>query len=90
MTPFFEQEKMYLHEATQYAHKWNVNDDHVIRIIKSVMFHRDGILNGGSFVEAVVNNNLYEAVSRADSTCLKYLNVIVSAKMFCHVEKFIP
>lgn len=81
-----ERDKLYTETARNYAGKWNVDDEHIIQIIKSVMYHRDEIYKGGGFVEAVVNNNLSDAVGRADSTCLKYLNVIVAAKRNCYVN----
>jgi hypothetical protein len=34
---------------------------------------RDKVMMGGSFVQAVVDNNLREAINRADDTCIKYL-----------------
>ena len=38
---------------------------------------------GGSFVRAIVDNDLKEAVTRADSSCIKAL------RFFCYVEQYI-
>lgn len=84
LTP--ELEEKYIAAATDYATKWNSPDPHVIRIIQSVMMHRDDVLRGGGFVEAVVNNQLLQAVSRADQTCYANLKVIVSAREYCYVD----
>jgi hypothetical protein len=48
--------------------------------------HRDDVLRGGGFVEAVVNNQLLQAVSRADQTCYANLKVIVSAREYCYID----
>jgi flavin-binding protein dodecin len=34
---------------------------------------RDKVQMGGSFAQAIVDNNLREAINRADDTCIKYL-----------------
>jgi flavin-binding protein dodecin len=34
---------------------------------------RDKVQMGGSFAQAIVDNNLREAINRADDTCVKYL-----------------
>jgi hypothetical protein len=76
----------YLSTARDYAKLWNVENDHVINIMTSVMLHRDGLRPGGGFVQAVVGNNLSLAVSRADATCITYLKQIVAANQSCYVE----
>lgn len=57
--------------------------DHIIDIAASIMMTRD-IENykGGSFVNAVVNNDLTNAVSRADSVCIRNL------KLFTYIKNF--
>jgi hypothetical protein len=64
---------------------WGIEDAHVISIMSSVMKHRDGVMRGGGFVEAINDNNLYLAVNRADETCIKYIKQIVAAKHNCHL-----
>lgn len=67
----------YREAAEEFAKKWEMNvSDHIIDIIKSVMMMRDGIVDGGSFVKAVCNNNLVDAVVRADLDCLANLKII--------------
>lgn len=60
--------------------------DHIIDVMVSVCMTRDGIRNGGSFVQAVVNNNLLEAISRADKEVLRKLRIITLAKHYCHIN----
>ena len=76
----FEQ---YYEKATKFAKQYNVEDDHIINIIRSVMMHRDGVMTGGSFVNAVVENQLFEAINRADPRCLSNLKVIVASNHYC-------
>ena len=57
-----------------------IDDGHVIDICASVMMTRDGVLQGGSFVQAVVNNNLTEALAFADSICRENILTITVAK----------
>lgn len=68
----------YFYENAEYAiqdkTEVNWNSDHIINIGTSIMCTKWGIgYEGGSFVQAVVDNNLSQAVSRADSTNLKAL-----------------
>ena len=53
----------------------------------SVMMTRDkkGI-SGGSFVQAVVKNDLLEAVAKADTISFTYLRAIVAANAFCYLD----
>jgi hypothetical protein len=71
---------LYTDAARSYAAKANrpVNE-HVINVIASVMMTRDNVLQGGHFAQAVVNNNLRDAVSRADEDVLRELKLIVMA-----------
>lgn len=66
--------------AKDYAAQWKIEDDHIINIGASVLMTRDGELQGGSFVQAVVSNNLQEAVSRADDKCIQHLRFFVGIK----------
>jgi hypothetical protein len=38
---------------------------------------RDCEIMGGDFSKAIIENNLYEAILRADSDCLQHLKMIV-------------
>jgi len=70
----------YRAKAREFAAGWKIDNDHVINICASVMMTRDNVLQGGSFVQAIIDNNLYEAINRADDTCINYLKIFVIAK----------
>jgi len=76
----------YYESAKQHCKRWEVDDPHVINVCQSVMMTRDNFLQGGSFVQAVNDNNLRLAVISCDNTCLKHLKVIVLAKTQAYVE----
>jgi hypothetical protein len=51
------------------------------------MMTRDGKgYPGGSFVQAVVDNDLFGAISRADSECYQNLKVIVAANQYAYLN----
>ncbi len=58
--------------AQRWAAMYKVEDEHAITVASSILMTRDKIWQGGSFVQAVVDNNLREAINRADDTCIKY------------------
>jgi hypothetical protein len=61
--------------------------EHIINIIVSVMRTRDGIGPiGGSFVQSIVNNDLYGAMVRADKECLKHIKLITLSRNNCFCE----
>ena len=60
--------------------------EHIIQVMTSVCMTRDGHWIGGSFVDAIIKNDLYEAITRADADCLANLRIIVLAKNFCHIN----
>jgi hypothetical protein len=72
---------LYTDAARSYAAKANrpVNE-HVINVIASVMMTRDNVLQGGSFVQAIIDNNLYDAINRADDKCINHLKLFAIAK----------
>jgi hypothetical protein len=53
--------------------------EHIIDVIISVLMTRDGVLMGGSFAQAVCNNDLRETVNRADAEVFENLKKIMSA-----------
>lgn len=59
--------------AQRWAAMYKVDEQHAINVAASILMTRDGVLQGGSFAQAIVDNNLREAVGRADDTCIKYL-----------------
>lgn len=75
----------YIDTAKSFANLYNVESEHVIQIIASVMMHRDDLRPGGGFVQAVVENDLYMAVGRADPSCFANLKVIVASAKQCYV-----
>ena len=63
---------------------------HVIDIIASVCMTQYGYRIGGGFVQSVLDNNLSQAFSRADSTIVRSLRIIVWANESGLVRKFKP
>lgn len=59
---------------------------HIIDVMASVMMTRDNFMMGGSFVQAVVDNDLYGAINRADRECLQNLKLIVATKHNCFLN----
>ena len=55
-------------------------DDHVKSIAKSIVFDRDGILPGGSFVQAINANDLESAIGRADAISRENLQTFIFVK----------
>ena len=64
--------------------------NHVIDIVASVYMTQYGYRIGGGFVQSIIENNLSQAFSRADSTILKGIRMIVYAKDYGVVKKFKP
>ena len=60
--------------------------NHIIEIMISVMMTRDNLIQGGSFVQAVVNNDLRKAVTRADKECTAHLKIITLCANDCYLE----
>lgn len=63
--------------AKKYAAQYNIEDQHIIDIAASVIMTRDGIRPGGNFAQAIVDNNLSEAIGRADDKCIHHLRFFV-------------
>lgn len=57
--------------------------EHIIDVMISVMMTRDGKLIGGSFVKAICNNDLKDAISRADDECIKHIRIITLTYYYC-------
>lgn len=73
--------------VVHFANRYNEQvSEHIIDVMISVMMTRDNVLQGGSFVQAVVANNLKESISRADTECGKQLRIITLCANFCHVD----
>jgi len=65
--------------------------EHILDVMVSIMCTRDkSSYAGGGFVQAVVDNNLYLALSRADMDCRNniYLLTMCKANCFCNEYEF--
>lgn len=79
--------KEYQAAAEKFANENYVMNPHIINIISSVMMTRDGKgLKGGGFVQSIVDNDLYGAISRADVECYQHLKLIVSANQHAYLD----
>jgi len=73
--------------AEEFALQYSVTNPHIISIISSVMMTRDGRgISGGGFVQSVVSNDLFGAISRADNECYNHLKVIVAANQYAYLD----
>jgi hypothetical protein len=79
--------EQYRERAIEFVKEWGENvSDHIIDIMVSIMATRDKTsYAGGGFVEAVVNNNLYLAMNRADTDCRKNLFILTMCNMNCYL-----
>ena len=79
--------EQYRERAIQFVKEWNENvSEHIIDIMVSIMCTRDKVsYPGGGFVQAVVDNNLYLALSRADIDCRKNIFILTMCRMNCHL-----
>lgn len=68
------------HKLTELTEK---EFSHACDLAASVIMTRDKIMQGGSFVQAIIENNLEIAISRADDTAIKVLHAMVSIKRNC-------
>jgi len=74
--------------AIQFAKEWGYENvsNHIIDIMVSIMCTRDkSSYAGGGFVEAVVANNLYLAMSRADTDCRNNIFLLTMCKANCFI-----
>ena len=78
---YVEAAKKHLHDYGTYTYS-----DHIIDVIVSVMMTRDGVMQGGGFVQAIVNNDLRGAIGRADGDCTTHLRVIALAYPFAFIQ----
>lgn len=86
---FQKQRELYVEAAKEHLHNYGTENysDHIVDIIVSVMMNRDGVMQGGGFVQAICNNDLRGAISRADDECTNHLRVIALAHPFAFVEQ---
>ena len=82
-----ETRNKYRMAAVHFANRYGVEvSEHVIDVMISAMMTRDKVLQGGSFVQAVISNNLKDAISNADADCSKNLRIITLCANFCYAE----
>ena len=77
--------------AVKFASEWGYDEvsNHILDIMVSIMCTRDkSSYAGGGFVEAVVANNLYLSLSRADSECRNNIFLLTMCKANCFINKF--
>jgi hypothetical protein len=83
----------YFFESFNYPNRTDFNPSeisHVTDIVASIFMTKHGYRQGGGFVQSVMENNLSQAFSRADSTIVRALRIIVWAKESGLVRKFKP
>ncbi len=84
--------KIYLDAAIESFYKFYgyaaITDEqrHVAQIGSSIMMHRDGTLNGGGFVTAFVNNDLMQAIGRADKTVINHFPFLANIKQYGRIN----
>ena len=77
--------------ATKFAIEYGFTNvsEHILDIMVSIMCTRDkSSYAGGGFVEAVVANNLYLALSRADTDCRNNIYLLAMCKANCFLNEF--
>ena len=77
--------------AIQFANEWKSEfpdvTEHNIDMMVSIMCTRDkSSYPGGGFVDAVVANNLYLAMSRADMDCRNNIFLLTMCRMNCFLN----
>lgn len=79
--------EQYRERAIQFAKEWREDvSEHIVDIMVSIMATRDKTLySGGSFVQSIIDNDLYNAIVRADMDCRNHLKLLVMCKYNCFV-----
>jgi hypothetical protein len=79
--------EQYRERAIQFAREWKVDvSEHIIDIMVSIMCTRDkSSYPGGGFVQSIVDNNLYLAMSRADMDCRNNIFILTMCNANCHL-----
>ena len=82
--------EQYRERVIQFVKEWNENvSEHIIDIMVSIMCTRDKTSHaGGGFVQAVVANDLYLALSRADMDCRNNIYLLAMCNANCFINKF--
>lgn len=74
--------------AIEFAKEWGYEEvsSHILDVMVSIMCTRDKTsYAGGGFVEAVVANNLYLSMNRADTECRNNIFLLAMCNMNCYV-----
>jgi hypothetical protein len=77
--------------ATKFAIDYGFTNvsEHILDIMVSIMCTRDkSSYAGGGFVEAVIANNLYLALSRADTDCRNNIFLLTMCKQNCFLNEY--
>lgn len=79
----------YYKRAEMHLSYYKVSDitPHLIDVTASVMMCRDGYRPGGSTVQAICNNDLFDTAARADREVASHLQVIVAAYHYAHIQQ---
>ncbi len=81
------QEDNYYQSVRNFLERYKIEaTEHIVDVAVSVMRTRDGIWQGGSFVQSITSNDLESAIGRADSECIKHLKTFVLIKRNCFVD----
>ena len=73
-------------ESKAVDYRWDLSY-HVVDVMVSVLMTRDKIWVGGSFVQAVIENNLRQAVLGADDEIVNYIKHMVIARDNFHLDE---
>ena len=77
--------------ATKFAIEYGFTNvsEHILDIMVSIMCTRDkSSYAGGGFVEAVVANDLYLALSRADTDCRNNIFLLTMCNKNCYLNEY--
>jgi hypothetical protein len=79
----------YIDLAIKFSKSYKVEvSDHILDVMASVMMTRDKVRQGGSFSQAVVNNDLFKAVSFADQEVMENIRIIVLAYQYAYFHNY--
>ena len=77
--------------ATKFAIEYGFTNvsEHIMDVMVSIMCTRDKSSHaGGGFVQAVVANDLYLALSRADMDCRNNIYLLAMCSKNCYLNEF--
>lgn len=83
---FDELSDLYKKRLTQFLKDSEIEvSEHVFRLGMSIMYHRDNILKGGSFVKSIVDNDLYGTVRYGDRESRENIVLFVNILYNCYI-----